>query len=555
MPSVLTDALLAGVDGSFKSELLEGSVEGALVGDPTDPVSGAPSVPDSIILANLEVVTDLGYFGDYYFRIWVFPFDIEVALTHIGVPIPFSIWSAYPALASNTLNTVIPVGTAGVTVTAIPTDVYTELEEKEETMTAPAGVVDTTYTFGFDTGSGTLHITSAPLLDTFILDIEPMGPVNERWEYNTDIMQAENATEQRVAIRQVPTRSIGYEGAVKSESDKRRVYNQLHKSVGKVTHVPYWQYNTTITVAATVSDTEIFCIPDKADIRDGDFILLTDSNMEDKHHVQVSSVLSDRLVLSIALPFNVDIGWFVFLTLPQIVADSPGITMSTVVGSMGVVATDSTPRGIFERPGASPSFTTLDGLTILIDPPSPGAQELFDINKEVLSAPTGVSNISSSWDRPLPHGIRTWIVKRNLTTMDYWRGFFGSIKGQQGSFLLPTWHEDLELSETPPDNYVAIKINDAEGIYESDYFPFATYKRIQLQTDGGIFYRNVSTVTDNFDGTYDLNLSLAVPSGADNRQISKISFLQLTRLGSDVVEWVHGTTSSVLSVTVRNIDS
>lgn len=555
MAVVTATFILGANDAAPEVTILEGAVEAAIVELPTDPVSGTPGVPDALILSPLEVYLDGGYYLDYYFRIWVVPDEMIVALSEIGIPKPFKMFNAYPGGTNNTLNTVGFSGTSGLTVTPIATDVYTSLEEKDESMTAPAGTIDTLFTFTFDSGAGTLHIVSAPPLSTFVLDVEPMSPITEYWRFNTDIMVSEDATEQRVAIRQTPVHGIAYTGAVKSEADKRRIYKQLHQSIGKTTYVPYWQYNVKVTADAVIGAVDIFCVPDYADIRDGDYVLLTDSGMDNKYFVKVSTVLADRITLEDDLPINVDSGWFIFLTLPQVLSDSTGIRMSTVVGEMPVSAVDSLPRAVFERPGASPAFTTLDGFTVLTDPPLPGAEELFDTNKDVLVSPTGVSDIASTWEHPLTQGIRSWMIKRSLTTMDYWRGFFGGIKGRQGTFLLPTWHADMELDSIPADNYSFFTVDDEDGVYESEYFPFETYKRVMLQTDGGIFYRTVSSVADNGDGTYDINLAVAVPTGSDNRQINKISFLQLTRLDSDVVEWRHGTSSSVLSIIVRNVDA
>ena len=537
------------LQGEGTSDAILETPEGSLA-QADAPVTASQVLVPAIGVPSKSVVTEEDYFSDYYYRIWIWPLNVFIESADIGVPQDYSIWNAFPGTTNNTINVITESGTAGLIISPIVTDVYTPLEEKIETVIAPAGDILTTFTFDFTEGDGILTVVSREVEPDVVLDVEPLHGVTEQWVFNTDIMVSENATEQRVAIRQVPQRRLNYVGAVKSEADRKRHLNQLHAAMGREIYIPYWQYSCPISVEATIGSTELFCVPDQADLRDGDYILLTDSSTNNKYFLQASTILSDRINLTLPLEVNVGKRWLVILTLPHFIGSTPGISMQTLSGTLNVNGTESTPRSPLARPGATPSYETMEGLTILVDRPLPGAEEQFTINEELLQAPTGLNSLSSTWDHPLTHGRRSWVVKR--TAMDYWRGFFDNIKGRQGAFLLPTWHADMTLFGTPSDAYTSFDISDEE--YFSGYFQHNTHRRVQLDTQGGIFYRKVDTVTDNEDGTYTVNITPAMPSGSPNTQINKISLLELVRLDSDVVEWSHETTSSILSIRVQEID-
>ena len=115
MAIVTSDFILGGDDPAPETTLLAGSVEGAIVELPFDPSASTPLVPSVISGTPIEVYKDWGFYADYYFRIWVWPYEMTIAAEGVGVPQVFDIWNAFPGETDNTLNTVADAGTAGTT--------------------------------------------------------------------------------------------------------------------------------------------------------------------------------------------------------------------------------------------------------------------------------------------------------------------------------------------------------------------------------------------------------------------------------------------------------
>jgi hypothetical protein len=135
------------------------------------------------------------------------------------------------------------------------------------------------------------------------------------------------------------------------------------------------------------------------------------------------------------------------------------------------------------------------------------------------------------------------LVRRDLSfsiaDIDDWRWykeFLFSVRGRQVPFLRPTFRHDLTLLSQPA-SPTSVLIVDEDPDYRPWLVGADTYRRLALtMSDGSVQAVDVDDVDDNMDGTHTVNLTDPFARGA--LTISKVSFLEATRLASDAVVMV-----------------
>lgn len=120
-----------------------------------------------------------------------------------------------------------------------------------------------------------------------------------------------------------------------------------------------------------------------------------------------------------------------------------------------------------------------------------------------------------------------------LADWRWFKMFAYSVRGQQVPFLRPTFRDDLSLVEQPVGAGTAILVDDGPD-YRPWFADCDTYRRLAFtMSDGTIMVVSVSSIDDNMDGTHTVNLTASYDPGA--LTIARISFLEATRLASDIV--------------------
>jgi hypothetical protein len=196
----------------------------------------------------------------------------------------------------------------------------------------------------------------------------------------------------------------------------------------------------------------------------------------------------------------------------------------------------------FQRPGATPDFTTIDD--ILIVPQRNLANEdipeNFDNGSTWFDNNYGALEILNEWDNPHTMGSRVYSFNRYFD-MDYWRGICDELKGRQGVCLLPTFHDDLPLRDPMVLNSTKFTTNNANFF---NWYLDRNYRYVRIQTANGVRYRRVNSVEPHYDTNGDpdyvtVTLDSSTGNTAGDNVIHAISYMNLCRLDSDVVTLTH----------------
>lgn len=517
---------------------------------------GAAATPTVTTIANVPGVLPGHFLFDFYYRIWVIPQTINAQNPSIGAPIPFAIWNAYPQPLTNTLTSIADVAGDGLEFDFDVGDVWKAIEYKVVNITiTPAAPIEIAaeFTFSFSSGSEKLFF-NASIAD--FVQMVPDPPVEETWAWLTDIIPARDGTEQRIALRSTPRRSIKYAFVLENEFERRRQYNRWYKSLASRIVLPYYQYSTPLTAGSSVGSSSLYFDPARTDLRDGEFALVYDALTDNGYLVKIDTVEVDGVTTDTPLTFEPSVGMVIAPAFTSRLLDKTGLSMYLVTGKVDLAAEALNSRVLFSRPGSTAVINTYDGYPVLdIRPIGTGeTPELFQANYEVVDGETGIQAIYSAWPHPAVHTTRQYTIRRlqNPGEMDWWRDFLGGLYGQREPFLQPTWFPDLYLASAPAPGDPGITITGSD--YVSLYFPYDAFKRLQLETAAGIIWRKVLTAVDNGDGTSTLTFDTPIGGTPDDATISRISYLNLVRLSSDTITLSHGRIRTQIELPTRTVD-
>lgn len=495
------------------------------------------------------------FVGDFYFHIWVIPDTLQVQNPRLNTDIPFLIWNAYPY--ENDLTAINLTAADGLELDVAPVNEFQPIELRtvniQITPDAPIQI-DAVFEFVFEEGSGFLYFT-ADIAD--FVQMVPDPPVQESWSWLTDVIPSRDGSEQRIALRDTPRRSIKYSFMLESETERRRQYNRWFKSLASRLVLPYYQYATSLTQEALAGATRLYFDPARTDLREGEFAIIYSEADEQGYLVKLGALEADGANLDAPLTFDALTSMIISPAFTSRLSDRTGLSMQKVTGAITVQGEALTSRESFSRPGTAATIATFDGYPVLdLRPISVGdTPEIFDANYEVVDGQTGIQDIFSAWPHPQVGSTKKWTIRRlqNPVEMDWWRDFLDAAKGQQNPFLLPTWFADLVPAETP--SLSSTQLTIAASDYGALYFPYEAFKRLQIETAAGIIWRKVLSVADNPDGTATLELDSAFGATADDVAIIKISFLNLVRLSTDTVTLLHERIRTQIELATRTIDA
>ena len=192
------------------------------------------------------------------------------------------------------------------------------------------------------------------------------------------------------------------------------------------------------------------------------------------------------------------------------------------------------------------AFTTLDGLTVLdrqpVTPDMAQEQNQAGIALIDFGAVVEVNTGRTVADIGRSHAF--WY--RTAAERQWWKAFFYAARGQQVSFLVPTWLDDLTVHTQPNSTALIVYADDDRGDYVSYWEDSTAHLWLQFEMDDGtVLHRIIESAVDNLDGTNTLTLNASIDASGANPDISRISFMERCRLAGDSVTFEHGSSGLV----------
>lgn len=541
-----------GTTEPIKAGFLDGTAIAAQIGDGERlaGVAGALATPDTPDLPDGVSGTPLRAFADlFYFRIWPIPAVLDVQNPKRNTPIPFKLWNAF--LTSNTLNVITPTDLPDITLDAAPGLVFTRLAlltvNAEIGDDAPISI-DGNFAFTFDFSDTALRFI-AILAD--ILPIQADGSILEILEWKTNVLTNFNGSENRIAIRPRPRRSFGMTLLIGDDAERKVLYDKLFKTAALTVIAPSYQYQSRLKVATAIGDNKLYTNVRRADLRVAEDVLIATRDGEFFLY-QVDEVFADYVTVTTAFSQVIDKGAIVCGAFPGRFPNKTALQMAARGGQCNITVNLVDSREQVAWPDNGVAVPTFNDKPLLLRNPLANEQaaEAFDVGLDVIDNETGKPSFFSGWSQAFIEGPRQYLIQSLLDQddLEFWRNFLDEIKGSQKSFYTPTYREDLIRFEGS--TFLPGEITVVGTEYAAQYAALPPYAQLELVTSAGTFHVKVSNAENLGDRS---RIHFVVPIDADltDAEVTRISYLMLCRLGSDVVKLTHTTDHTIVDLSLR----
>ena len=493
---------------------------------------GAGTYPPTSLLAGVfGSIEDQLY--DFRFRFWTIPTSLNLSNPTLGSDIPFRIWNSFPE--TGTVTAVNVVGSSVLSFDYGVTNSILDSQYLEVNMQIAGGeaTIDAVVTFVHGTLGDAILGVRAIVAETF--PILPEVPVNEQWNFRTDVLTNYLGKESRLSMMLEPRVDISFNVRVVDYDERRILYGLTSSNIKVQSTIPFYQYSAPINGLTPIGGTRIYFDPGVCNARVGRTLIVMNRATGAVQLGNVVTLHVDGATVNSAMGQEVSAGlWFAIPAMSMYLRDDSGLDFGTQAGTFKLSA-NSIETWALQRPSASVTINTYDSLPIVEKQFLITTPERFAYRRELLGKDdVGAQQIRSRDEYYVVKRNVKFSVDRLTDEMDYWREFFALIRGGQKPFLLSTQLPDLTLRLAHADGTSTLDI--AETYYEPKLYPLDTFKRLWIDyTDGTSSQHNITnSVTDAFSNT---QITIA-PALTIGKSISRISFLMKMR-ASDTVNLEH----------------
>lgn len=381
---------------------------------------------------------------------------------------------------------------------------------------------------------------------------QPETPITEKWIWQTDVMVADDGTEQRVSLGAVPKRNWSGNFAFDREQDIRRHIATMFAKFKATFNWPLFHMAVKLKVKAAIGATTLICNPARSDFRPGMSALIIEGDVFEV--VTIDEVNVDNLAL----------------LAPLAKAFSNRASICPLV-----VAYSSDNSSFIRRPvnhAGSASFTFFeDGfLAPFIEEAAKATLQMFGgypvLNKRAVgtefsqSVVTGLEitdygawpSLRSSWASSQFAFPLTFKSPRGFDPADWtwWQTFADYCRGSTNPFFLPTWRDDFQVFTAVAGGGNQVTLAGTE--YSEHYHPSPSFRRIVITKPDGTQHFAAVTGVALVGGNDRLTFTPAIPAGDWSGQ--SVSLLLKCRIADDTVSTEHGGLNSLVTLNIRTVD-
>lgn len=494
--------------------------------------------------------------NDFHKRLWIIPNIIQLTNPPLEVDIPFKVWNT--GEGDEEIQSIVVTGSDVLTFDIPPGTVLQFFGYRTANMQILPGEpsIDAVVLFTTDNLEATIQVL-ATISETF--NLIPDVPVNEEWEFKTNIIRNQRGDEQRIALRETPRLRQQFDVEIIDLRQRREQFLLLRKNITVQTIIAFYQYASRINGNTLTSGNRFYFDPARTNARVGEFMAIVNTTTEEVILGRVDILHSDGVTMNVVAESDIissEQTWVAIPCFMCLVEDGSGITMDTVTGILSIKAISFNDPTLV-RPNATRTFETFDGIPFLNRRPNPSAEEAFSYRRDLIDNETGARDISSRDRHPQISGNRQFTIQRNQDPeeMDYWRSFFDHVKGAQKSFLLSTYFPDLTFAsgQLPlADGTGIFTVN--EGEVKGLLTDFDGFSRFELEySNKERTQHKIQSSTLNGDGTLTISFTPSIPAGVVYRSPTKISYLMRVR-ATDRIAWTHFANYSEVSFGIFTTD-
>ncbi len=386
--------------------------------------------------------------------------------------------------------------------------------------------------FEFDVVDITVPVTGTRVV---VFHYQPRVEIEEKLSWKTDVLEAHDGTEQRLGLRRAPRQSFSMQ-VVLDHSKDERIRGLLFDWLPNVFAVPIWWETRRTTAVVNPGDDEIQVSTLYGDFRAGGLVMLHIDN--DRYEViGIDSYDATSIQLNSEVTGSYPVGTKLMPlrntystsvpTLSRVPKDMTEYNLEFVVID-NVPLADATGQSLYD------DKIYLDDCNLIVA----GEDDQYSRPVTVLDNETGQVFQTSRTDRSRFGTKKCWDV---ASLQELWRirRLLHSIDGSRKSFFIPTFRNDLTLTDPIGADSTIVRVRDTGyGSFVGSRRPFSdirltkrngfdqTRRVLSSVLDGN---EEVLTLDDSFDP-----LNVILPE-----DVLKIEFVTLVRISDDTAMFYH----------------
>lgn len=361
----------------------------------------------------------------------------------------------------------------------------------------------------------------------------PLVGVEERLAFLTDVMVADDGTEDRVASRSRPRVTLQYTLPLLAWQEAATM-NTLYGALRSDWAVPLWADGQEV---GAVSGVNVSCNTTLYDLRPGSMALLVGG--DDYQVVEIQSVGPTSITLySPATPMidailvPVRLAWLRDAVRKSGTSKTSQVDLTFEIEVADLEAVDE----------AVPAQYLGNDAYLDEEPSMPGRETEFLLSQrqDLVDQSLGPIAHRTTWDNP--RYARNWrFVLQSRQQIQDFRAWFQRRRGKHRAFWAPTYEANLRVKGSGT-------IVSTLQFELDDYINFATQRNdVLITADSGVQHlRALSAQVQT--GPTTAQATLSSPLNLPISRVSRISWLGLSRLNSDMAEikWVGGGLAEVV---------
>jgi len=474
---------------------------------------------------------------DWYYRIHVLPSSLALGNVVSNELFTVGVWNAWLNTAQ-TLNSINPVGDAGILLTGQPTPPITfEINEQKdwtlEILAEGPPSIDASYTFVFADGESVALAIVGQRITAWALTPDYSNPVSEKLAWKTDRLRAWTGSEQRRALRIAPRRTVSFSTPM-TKFEKQYVENQLFAWSALTWALPIWWDGQYLSANVAPGDLAIPCDTIDRDFVAGGLAILL-LNASTYEVLQIESLTTTQLNLPRIVVGTWPRGSKLYPVRAAKMLTSTRITRSHM--SYAELA----PSFQIDEPCDWPAATglaTYRGAPVLEDSPDTDqtAEGSYERETFTIDTETGALTVIDTAQIGFPTNSHNWFLK-GKTARAKFRSLLYLLKGAQGEIWVPSYEADVTVVSDIASGDLNIRVALAgfglfAGVLNREDI------RIEM-TSGTIYYRRITGSTQDSASTELLSINAALGVVVPAAAIRRISFMALSTLASDEITIDH----------------
>lgn len=374
------------------------------------------------------------------------------------------------------------------------------------------------------------------------------------YQYLTEILQSRDGSEQRIAQRQSPRKTLEYKARLFGDTRREFVNQMWTDQPAKFVH-PEQSKVLFLDAPAKAGDVTLVLSETPGDwVRPGTILVFGSGSAAELKSVALYPA-GNVLTLRSPVLGNWSVDTQIFQA--TIGRYAPSLTFQHRTDDV------SEAQIVFEVTPASESEFVSDAPKVSFD-----GREVFDLDAD-WSSPMTITKAHEVEDLDFGRGITSRatpvrfgtysptisLLLRSKASAEYLRQFFGRQKGRQGEFWIKSPLADMRLRSdaAPGSNLIRVVGTTARDVFESGI----THTAVAIILEDGltVFAKVLSATTvGGFDTQF--SLSTTFPTGLPMDAVDKVCWLTNARFGSDnlVIDWQTDdlATSRLAIISLRN---